>query len=620
MASASDVKSQLNPEAAAVYGNVTDIMRLLDPEMYNNAVSANGEMGADMAAYNFSVRANDKIFQLEEEAGITSAHIEHVTEQQALAKAGHHKDGWFDFQEEQDGLDDYKKRMEDLEARYANNIESAPGYAELKGQIEAKQAAYDGYTDEINNLNKINIKQQAELAKQQCYSDYFKAYESGDVEKLNELTPQFSSYMSKDLAARYPQSSPEYGEAMTMSNRLNDFSNGVGQPEASSVEKPVDVELNNAENLDGVSTVSETKTEEVKIETPESKIEIPEVKTEETKVETKDVAAPAPMEEVNTLESSEAKTGDGKPNPYAFEKPPCPSGMPASAYETMCAAQEAEHIKAVNAKVADEIWNEGKWGNGQERIDNLTAAGYDVAGVQAAVNEKIAGLEKSGALKQEPIQSAVNEADGYTSNEPGFQNGKNMAAAVEEEKSEPLEDSFEGKEIGDAQPPVYQEPKSVSRRAVVPPLAVSEQQIVSRKEHPVPAATAEGLADISNSMQEGGAFLPDMPSRGQASLDLDGKPQGQGGVYTDGNEQGKGGVETDGKEQGKGSVDDNTGLYIDESELGKNGKNMYIDENELGKNGKTKVSSSRFDSAANLYNGDKHEASNDNDYDPMDNN
>ena len=47
-----------------------------------------------------------------------------------------------------------------------------------------------------------------------------------------------------------------------------------------------------------------------------------------------------------------------------------------------------------STKTMDELAEEvvaGKWGNGQERTSRLTAAGYDAAAVQAAVNDKLAG-------------------------------------------------------------------------------------------------------------------------------------------------------------------------------------------------------------------------------------
>lgn len=151
---------------------------------------------------------------------------------------------------------------------------------------------------------------------------------------------------------------------------------------------------------DTTSSSSDTQTEET-AETSATETETQtQTETVESTVETADVKAGA---EETTEQMSD------KPNPYAFEKPPQPQGMPNASYETMCKDMEAAHIKEVNAKVADEIWNEGKWGNGQERIDKLTAAGYDVAGVQAAVNEKIAKINETSAAKTVEAQAITAE-------------------------------------------------------------------------------------------------------------------------------------------------------------------------------------------------------------------
>lgn len=152
------------------------------------------------------------------------------------------------------------------------------------------------------------------------------------------------------------------------------------------------------------SDTTSSSTDEQKEETAETSATGTETQTQtetvESTVETPEVKAGA---EETTEQMSD------KPNPYAFEKPPQPEGMPYSSYETMCKDMEAAHIKEVNAKVADEIWNEGKWGNGQERIDKLTAAGYDVAGVQAAVNEKIAKINETSAAKTAEAQTITAE-------------------------------------------------------------------------------------------------------------------------------------------------------------------------------------------------------------------
>lgn len=82
-------------------------------------------------------------------------------------------------------------------------------------------------------------------------------------------------------------------------------------------------------------------------------------------------------------------------NPYAFEKPDRPADMSADDYEKYCVDKEAEHVASINAGVADDIWIKGKWGNGQERIDGLTAAGYDVSAIQGILNDKVAGIKQN---------------------------------------------------------------------------------------------------------------------------------------------------------------------------------------------------------------------------------
>ncbi len=69
-------------------------------------------------------------------------------------------------------------------------------------------------------------------------------------------------------------------------------------------------------------------------------------------------------------------------------------------YPAETAAWYKAHGKTVAApakKSIDELVQEvldGKWGNGQQRFDDLTAAGYNYYVVQEAVNKKIAELEK----------------------------------------------------------------------------------------------------------------------------------------------------------------------------------------------------------------------------------
>lgn len=70
-------------------------------------------------------------------------------------------------------------------------------------------------------------------------------------------------------------------------------------------------------------------------------------------------------------------------------------------YPAETAAWYKKHGKIVAAPskksldvIVQEVWD-GKWGNGQQRFDDLTAAGYDYYAVQDAINKKIAEQEKS---------------------------------------------------------------------------------------------------------------------------------------------------------------------------------------------------------------------------------
>jgi membrane protein involved in colicin uptake len=77
--------------------------------------------------------------------------------------------------------------------------------------------------------------------------------------------------------------------------------------------------------------------------------------------------------------------------------------------EAAKAAAEREAAKAAArveniTKLANEVI-QGKWGNGQERVDKLTAAGYDYKEVQGKVNEILHGGNKDlEAVAKEVIQ------------------------------------------------------------------------------------------------------------------------------------------------------------------------------------------------------------------------
>ncbi|UNT96658.1 hypothetical protein [Allobaculum mucilyticum] len=59
--------------------------------------------------------------------------------------------------------------------------------------------------------------------------------------------------------------------------------------------------------------------------------------------------------------------------------------------------------KKSNAVIAQEVIN-GKWGNGNDRINRLKAAGYDPTAIQALVNQKLgAGKKNVDAIAREVI-------------------------------------------------------------------------------------------------------------------------------------------------------------------------------------------------------------------------
>lgn len=63
-----------------------------------------------------------------------------------------------------------------------------------------------------------------------------------------------------------------------------------------------------------------------------------------------------------------------------------------------------------NGKPVDQVANEvlgGSWGNGQERVDRLRAAGYDYEDVQSAVNAKLGGGGAAPRKSNEVIASEV---------------------------------------------------------------------------------------------------------------------------------------------------------------------------------------------------------------------
>jgi len=71
-------------------------------------------------------------------------------------------------------------------------------------------------------------------------------------------------------------------------------------------------------------------------------------------------------------------------------------------------AEEANKINGyesakTNEELADEVIK-GLWGNGKERKDRLTAAGYDYYAVQKIVNERLLGKKSNEEIAKEVIQ------------------------------------------------------------------------------------------------------------------------------------------------------------------------------------------------------------------------
>lgn len=91
------------------------------------------------------------------------------------------------------------------------------------------------------------------------------------------------------------------------------------------------------------------------------------------------------------LDSNE-KT-ENKVNPYTFTKPVRTADMSDEAYDNACAAAEQEHIDKVNNEIADAVIR-GEYGCGTQRIEQLTAAGYDYTQVQNCVNAKMNAYTK----------------------------------------------------------------------------------------------------------------------------------------------------------------------------------------------------------------------------------
>ena len=304
-----------------------------------------------------------------------------------------------------DGLESQKNGIQgNDEASINARAEIDSKIENIKGLTAEQERLVSNYTadSEKNVLEQDLSAAEAELAG---------ALRGNDEAKINAAATEYAKFRVEyyeKYEANQPVNSQADAKARTeLANEMQQYKEMLGMSE------PVKTAETTAPKTETPApktetTVPKTEAETNKPEQPKP-AEPSEVKTEtvETKVESKDVKAE--IKEPVQVEINDATSKNDKPNPYAFEKPPQPSGMPSSAYEAMCKQQEEAHIREVNEKVADEIWTKGNWGNGQERIDKLTAAGYDVAGVQAVIEEKVAAMNKTTTVKtvKEPVASAA---------------------------------------------------------------------------------------------------------------------------------------------------------------------------------------------------------------------
>ena len=106
------------------------------------------------------------------------------------------------------------------------------------------------------------------------------------------------------------------------------------------------------------------------------------------KDEKKEEVKPAAVKPAAKPAATAVKPAAPKPAATAV-KPAAPKPAATPIKPAVTVKPAAPALKAVDV-VAKEVIH-GDWGNGQERIDKLTAAGYDYATVQAKVNEIMSG-------------------------------------------------------------------------------------------------------------------------------------------------------------------------------------------------------------------------------------
>lgn len=74
---------------------------------------------------------------------------------------------------------------------------------------------------------------------------------------------------------------------------------------------------------------------------------------------------------------------------------------------------KADPVRKTNAQLADEVLA-GKWGNGVDRKNRLTAAGYDYNAVQAIVNQKVAPARRTYTVQRNDNLSSIAAKYGTT--------------------------------------------------------------------------------------------------------------------------------------------------------------------------------------------------------------
>lgn len=85
---------------------------------------------------------------------------------------------------------------------------------------------------------------------------------------------------------------------------------------------------------------------------------------------------------------------------YIIEEANKINGQTTSAAETTS--------KKSNEEIANEVIA-GKWGNGADRKDKLTAAGYDYNAIQSIVNEKLTGKKTESKPKLKSVDEVAKE-------------------------------------------------------------------------------------------------------------------------------------------------------------------------------------------------------------------